>query len=327
MTESKDDQTGGILTVFGLIDPDDLGHCQPHEHLYLDATPASLHNPLLRLDRFDLSASDLRSYQQAGGRSVVDAQPVGAGRNVLMLIQLADLVPIHIIGSTGFHVPMFYDQSHWIHFTSEDRMTALFIDEIENGMYADGNENWPEIQTNSRAGIVKAAVGPNGIDDKTRRLLNAAGIAAQKTGSALMLHSEKTEDGMLAIEILQKIGFSPERMIICHADRQLDLKRHTEIAQAGVFLEYDTIRRPRYHDDKDEIYLIRQMIEKGFLDQLLLSLDTTAGRFRSYGGFIGLDYLLTEFIPALLENGLTAEQCVKMTCVNPANALKIVQHP
>jgi predicted metal-dependent phosphotriesterase family hydrolase len=68
--------------------------------------------------------------------------------------------------------------------------------------------------------------------------------------------------------------------------------------------------------------LISQMIQKGFLERILLSLDTTAGRFHYYGGETGLDYLLASFLPMMQTAGLTDSQCRQMTRDNPALALR-----
>ena len=141
-----------------------------------------------------------------------------------------------------------------------------------------------------------------------------------------MLHTEIGVGALGAIDLLGSIGLPPERIIICHVDRQAaDLEIHLKIARTGVFLDYDTIGRFKYHDDASEIHLIQQMIAAGFLEQILLSLDTTASRFASYGGEIGLDYLLRHFLPALRNAGLSTPDCLQMTCINPAKALERFQ--
>ena len=62
------------------------------------------------------------------------------------------------------------------------------------------------------------------------------------------------------------------------------------------------------------------MIEGGHLEQLLLSLDTTNQRLSTYGGEIGLDYILNAFLPALRDAGVPEEQIRSMTIENPRRA-------
>ena len=310
-------------TVLGDIDTSELGHCQPHEHVFTLNTPAARLNPALLMNRPKDSLAELVDYREAGGHSLVDAQPVGAGRDSLQLIELSRRSGIQIIASTGYHLPHYYISDHWIHQAGEDELAALFTSELSTGLFQDGKDAWPQERITAKAGLVKAAIGQQGLTEYFTRLLLAAGKAAVSQGAPLMLHTEKGIGAVDAIDLLGSIGLPPERIIICHVDRQAaDLEIHLKIARTGVFLDYDTIGRFKYHDDASEIHLIQQMIAAGFLGQILLSLDTTAGRFASYGGEIGLDYLLRRFLPALLNAGLSGQQCLQMNCKNPAKALE-----
>lgn len=311
------------MTIGGLIERENLGHCQPHEHLYIDETPAAAVNPYLRMDDLEKSTRELIQYRLSGGHSVVDAQPVGAGRNDGQLMEIAQRSQISIIASTGFHVPMFYAGDHWIHTASEEKLTELFGSELSCGMFADGRTGWPVQRSCRCAGIVKAAISSAGMTVRTCTLLRAAGRAAHAHGAPVMLHTEKGFCASAAVDLLTGLGLAPDRIIVCHADRQTqDLTPHRELAQKGVYLEYDTIGRFKYHSDVAEISLIGEMIRAGFGKQILLSLDTTANRFLSYGGEIGLHYLLVHFIPELQKAGISEEICRQLTQDNPSQALR-----
>jgi phosphotriesterase-related protein len=311
-----------ISTVLGSILPSQLGYCQIHEHVLVKDTPAAKRYPQLRMDRPDASLAELRIYQQTGGRSLVDAQPVGAGRNILGLAELSRQSQVNIVAATGFHRPMFYGPDHWIHEATVADLAALFVEELERGAYADGETNWPQEQTSIQAGLVKAAIGTEGLDLWSLRLLTAAGQAAVATGSALMLHTEAGQHAVEAIRLLSGLGLPASRIIVCHVDRQAEnLAPHLNIAKTGVYLDYDTIGRFKYHSDEAEIWLIQLMIAAGHLGQLMLALDTTAERFRSYGGSIGLDYLLKQFLPAMRNQGISSRSCNQMLIHNPAKIL------
>jgi len=58
---------------------------------------------------------------------------------------------VHIIASTGFHKLEYYDETHWIFSKDVDSLARLFIEEIENGMYLDGDEQYPCKQTEYKA--------------------------------------------------------------------------------------------------------------------------------------------------------------------------------
>ena len=53
----------------------------------------------------------------------------------------------------------------------------------------------------------------------------------------------------------------------------------------------------------------------------MLSLDTTAERMKAYGGTTGLDYLIIDFIPRLINAGLTQNDITQMMITNPAAVL------
>ena len=65
-----------IRTILGDIAPDKLGWCQCHEHLFLADGPSRKISAALYMDDYDKSLAELKLYKQAGGVSLVDAQPL-----------------------------------------------------------------------------------------------------------------------------------------------------------------------------------------------------------------------------------------------------------
>ena len=101
------------------------------------------------------------------------------------------------------------------------------------------------------------------------------------------------------------------------------LARHEEIAATGVFMEYDTITLFQFHNNADELRMLRHMADKGFLDQILISTDPETDRMKAYGSKVGIDYILEHFIPLMQLCGFSAEEIEKITRINPARALCI----
>ena len=132
-----------------------------------------------------------------------------------------------------------------------------------------------------------------------------------------MLHTERGENTLPALELCFRAGLTPERLIVCHVDRQAaDFGPHDAIAATGVYLDYDTIGRFKYHSDEEEVALLRHMCERGYAQRLLLSLDTTAQRMAAYGGEISLCYLLERFLPRLEADGFPPETLADFTVLN-----------
>lgn len=301
-----------------------LGYCQSHEHLFIADGPSARLVPALRIDDFDKTVLELNTYKNFGGVSIVDAQPIGCGRMAESLYKASVSSGINIIASTGFHKLIYYPEEHWIHTMDESKLLYLFKSEIENGMYINCDNALPTDRISAKAGIIKTASDLAGPTGTYRRLFNAAAEASRETGVPILSHIEACKGALEQVQIFNDHGVPLDSIILCHIDRKLDdFAAQFEIAKTGVYLEFDTIGRFKYHSDEEEAAFIVKMVEHGYEDRILLSLDTTRERLKSYGGSIGLDYILTNFIPLLKSYGLSDNMIEKFTISNPAKAFTI----
>lgn len=306
-----------IETVTGPVQPEELGWCQMHEHIVVHHTPMADKNPALLFDNEQKSLAELRSYYAAGGCAITDAQPVGAGRDAAMLTRLAKESGVRIIASTGYHLEGFYPENSPLRTMDKKALYDLYCSELTIGMLADGELSNARRLT-SCAGIVKAAIPEEGPTGRYATLLSAAARAAAVCDVPLMLHTEKGSHAGDAVRLCCSEGLTPHRILVCHADRQAsDFMPHDEIAEMGVYLEYDTIGRFKYHSDEDEVRLIKHIIDSGYEKKLLLSLDTTAERLGAYGGGISLNYLIKTFVPLLESAGVSKETIQTIFVRNP----------
>jgi phosphotriesterase-related protein len=349
-----------IRTVRGDIAPADLGFCQPHEHLFIAEGPVADALPALVIDDIEKTLVDVRAFCIAGGRALVDAQPVFAGRDAAALVRISKSADVHVIASTGFHKLMYYGvgpsrgmdspiksaNDDWgrggsaFLLLSEDELAGIFVSEIEDGMYAapfmagagpsSGDDNGGSLyaapadaRAAARAGQIKTALEPE-FTETHRRLFGAAARASLRTGAPFMIHVDPGAAPIGLFRLLTDLGVRPERQIYCHLDRAApDIAVHRELAAAGAYIEYDTIARPKYHTDADEARLVLGMIEAGYAGRLLMSLDVTRERLAGYGGTPGLDRLLKEFIPLLGTYGVTEEILNIIFIKNPADVYSI----
>lgn len=313
---------GDIITVLGEVSKKDLGFTQCHEHLFIQKGRSFEINSALCIDDFQTSLKELVRYKNAGGDTIVDAQPVGCGRSASILKELSMNASVNIVASTGFHKMIFYPEDHWIFKYSSDRLANLYIKELTEGMFENCDKNEPFIQTRIRAGIIKTALDVQGIKNQYEKLFMAAVDASLETNTTIMVHIEKESDPLNLAKFLIEKKIPSENIIFCHLDRTIiDRNIHKELANLGIFLEYDTIGRYKYHSDLVEAHLIKEIIEAGFENNILMSLDTTRDRMLSYGGGIGLTYILENFIPELRKQDLDDKVIMKMLINNPARAL------
>jgi phosphotriesterase-related protein len=72
-----------IRTVQGDINPEQLGPTNMHEHLIREAgTVEVLHDKDFLMDDADKAAQELADFRDHGGGGLLDAQPIGCGRNI-----------------------------------------------------------------------------------------------------------------------------------------------------------------------------------------------------------------------------------------------------
>ncbi|WP_368901196.1 phosphotriesterase [Oceanobacillus oncorhynchi] len=310
-----------IQTVQGLIPPEQLGFCHSHEHLFLaEGQPEKL-NPALRIDDYTATLSELEMFQSLGGKAIVDAQPLGCGRMEKELVKVSSQTKTHIVASTGFHKLAFYPHNHWIRTFSMEELKEVFIHELTVGMYIGTDSHLPKEYINHKAGQIKTAIDEKRMKDSEKKWFIAAAQASIETSIPIMCHTETVEQGDYLTDLYIKLGVPPRNIIVCHLDRKLDnIGAHKKIAEKGCFVEYDTIGRFKYHDDELEVEMLKQMLEWGFADAILLGLDTTRQRLKSYGGEIGLNYIIENFIPLMHRRGISQKNIEKFMIKNPAIA-------
>jgi phosphotriesterase-related protein len=172
-------------------------------------------------------------------------------------------------------------------------------------------------------------------DDKERKVLRAAAIAQKDTGVAINVHINPwTTNGLEAADILLEAGVAPDRICISHIDVENREDYVFALLKKGVYVEFDNfgkeyyIRREvrnsgygNFVHDTDRVALVKQLIDRGYLRQLLLSCDVCLKNLlHKYGGW-GYDHVLTNIVPMLEEAGVTEEQIKTMLVANPADWL------
>lgn len=313
-----------IRSILGDIEASSLKYCQCHEHLFIASGLSEKLNPVLLIDDYEKTYIEVVEYYKNGGRSIVDAQPLGCGRMAQNLLKLSRETNVHIICSTGFHKLLFYDDNHWIHNITSEEFAKLMIEEIEHGLYIDGDESYPKKQIRYQAGMIKTAVDYQGIDPIYEKYFQAAAVASKKTGIPIQCHIENAKTADKVISFFQGYNIKTNQIILAHMDRNINYKKEAINAlEKGVFLQCDTIARYKYHSDQDEINWLKSLCNAGFSKQLLIGLDTTRARLRAYGGEVGLSFILEKFIDNLLENGFDLKTIKELTVNNPQRALSI----
>jgi predicted metal-dependent phosphotriesterase family hydrolase len=309
---------GTVETVLGPVDPASLGVTDAHDHLFL-RTPAL---PGQEFDDLDAMCTEVRGARESGVGAIVEMTPIGCGRRPERLRQLSTATAVHVVAATGFHRDAHYPEGHWVHQQTAEQLARLIVADLNEGMHP---ADWEGDATPdpARAGVIKAGASYHRITRDEEPRLIAAALGSGETGAPILVHTEVGTAANEIIDLLERHGARPDRLVLAHLDRNPDPELHLDIAARGVTLGYDTPGRIKYGPDSRLLELIETLVAAGHLERLLLGLDL--GRreyFRVFGGGPGLRYLMDVFVPRL--RGRIGEAAVQQILVaNPARAFTL----
>lgn len=311
-----------IRTVLGDIRAEDLGFCHAHEHVLIRPSIGTRDNPDLLIDDVEAAVNEVGLFRDAGGSTLVDTMPLDCGRDPTGLVEVSRRTGVHIVATTGFHTPRYYEPGHWREDLAVDRIAEVLIEEITVGMDQRSHGGPYPDRLGARAGVLKVGTDDRGVDDLARRLMAAVGEAHRRTGAPILTHTERGRHGLDQIACFRSLGIDPSAVLVSHVDRNLDKGEHRELAATGAYLVYDGLSRMQYHSIEEVIELIGLVIDAGAEDRVLLGMDLALRSYRiSTGGSPGLGFVLDRFLPALRAAGFTERQVRKLGWENPACAL------
>lgn len=304
---TNDAELREVITVRGIIRPEQMGVTQTHEHLFLDAMD---HYPGYEyvIDDEDLIAEEVQEFIKRGGQTICDVTLDEIGRNPPALARLSERVGMHVLMGCGWYREFGYPKIVE-EFTSRE-LAEVLIREIEVGVG----------DTGIRAGFIgEIGTGRHFIKPAEERVFRASALAQARTGVAITTHT--TRWGSLAMEqiaMLSEFGADLDRVIIGHLGDRIGVKHLLPIAEKGVYLEVDNIGYLDYQPEYVRADNVAALVKSGFGDRVLLSEDICTLKHLKYVGGKGYGYLLEVFIPMLRERGITEEQIHQMLVTNPA---------
>jgi len=289
----------------------------------------------LQLQDEQMMIDEAMFYKKAGGDTIVELTCGGnSGRNPLGLVRIARATGLNIIMSTGFFEAFTgYEVSSVAGRTEED-LTEHMVREITVGV----------TDTGVRAGIIGEIGMAWPLSEIMRRVLRASARAQRYTGAGLNIHpplrastslprQKDHEDAVMEIiKTLDDAGAELSRIVISHVDICCFTPTfRRRLAETGCYLEYDCFGVESSLDpdfcvldtpnDVQRINDIIQLIDEGYLEQILLSCDHwTKHMLRCYGGW-GYDHILTTVVPLMRRKGMSDEQIHTLLVENPKRVL------
>ncbi|MDU2941385.1 MAG: phosphotriesterase-related protein [Enterobacteriaceae bacterium] len=285
---------------------DASGYTFAHEHLHIDLSSFK-NNIDCRLDQYDLICGEMKTLYALGVRNIIEMTNRYMGRNPQFMLDIMRDTGMNVMACTGYYQHDFYP-AHVVS-TPTEKLAQEMINEIEIGIEG----------TELKAGII-AEIGSSVdvITPDEAKMFAAAAIAHRETGRPISTHTSFSTMGLEQLALLKNHGVELSRVVIGHCDLKDNLDNIFRMIDLGAYVQFDTIGKNNYYPDEKRVAMLGEIARRGLLDHVMLSMDITRRSHLKGNGGPGFDYLLTTFVPLLLEAGFTQADVDLMLRDNPS---------
>jgi len=243
---------GKIRTVLGDIAPEEAGVTDTHDHLIRTGGIEVREHKDFLMDSVAAGAAEFGDFLKAGGKTMCCMDPIGAGRNVPKMLEIAQQFAGqgNIIMTTGFHKAHFYDtRNSFLACVPTADVVKMMVAEIEEGMDIYSYCGPVVKRVKAKAGIIKAGTGYDGIAPFEQKGLEVAAKTSLQTGCPILIHTQLGTSALEVAKILKKHGVKPERVALSHLNKNPNKYYYKEVMDQGVFLSLDGPDRVKYYPD------------------------------------------------------------------------------
>lgn len=313
-----------VNTTSGKMSLDALGKTLVHEHVLVGFPGWHLDNREPEFNRSEIVPRIVDAFQRLhdyGVRTVIDPCPMDMGRDVDICAEISQKSGINLICTTGV-----YDEkmgaAYSFAYMEPDEIADIYIKEIEDGIG----------YTGIRAGAIKIATGEGVVSDFERKMITAASRAAKATGVPIISHTENCSCGHEQIDIVTGEGVASHCLLVGHSDGRDDPAYQEALAARGAYVGFDRFGLEMIVPDQIRMKNMKNMIDKGYRDHLLLSHDTVhcflgnkvpgwsdgrADSFYDISPNWRLTHLFENIRPALVTMGVSGEDFDYIVTENP----------
>jgi len=320
-----------VRTVLGDIPAEEIGVTDAHDHLIRSGGPEIKLDINFLMDDVNAGKKEFGRFIEAGGKTMVCMDPIGCGRNVPKMLEIAEAYRDkgHIMMTTGFQKGSNYDpHTSFLATVSVEKVAEMMALEIEEGMDIH-SYNGPVVErTKAKAGLIKAGTSYRLITKLEEKAIKVAALTQKMTGCPISFHTDFGTMGLEIVEILRENGADLEHTVLCHVQRNPDRRYYERLLDTGINLCFEESNKAQYRPDTEIAENMTWLIEKGYGSQLLLGVDggrkeALASYMEPQGRAYGLEYMLTDFVPTLEYCGASKSAIKTILEENPARIFSI----
>jgi phosphotriesterase-related protein len=342
----KEQRSGKIQTVLGLVDPATLGPTLMHEHLLIDLNPPEtkvtqeseceitlcncwqinfgqqLSTRNYRLDNIEIVTEEVNEMREAGGGAIVELTVGGLKPNPSGLVEIAQSTGVPIVMGCGYYVEQY--QAKRNHERSVEDFASEMIQQLTEGAWG----------TSVKAGIIGEIGCQNPWTDLEKKVMRGALAAQKETGASISVHpGRKPTQPREVVDFIKAAGGDVSRLIIGHIDRTIfDDATLLDLADTGVTLEFDMfgwehtaypVQDVDIPNDGARIRMLRALADHGHIDRIVISHDICVQtRLRRFGGH-GYQHIFANVVPRMLRRGFMQEEIDAILVRNPRRLLTL----
>jgi len=327
MNESQSAGSEMVNTVLGPVPADELGVVAVHEAL-LSVVPGAQYAPDITIDRsevFEILATKLADFRDAGGRTIVDSTGMFHGRDLKLYEALSRTAGVHIVASTGlgpeemlggyFLTPQTNPPTPW----PAEKFADLFTKEVTEGMVV------PRVERRAAAGLVTTTADRKGMTPTEESLFRGSARTALATGIPMSIRYGADALHDLGIVLDEKLP--ADRVLVGGLDRTdaVAAGAALDVAHRGAFVGLDHVGRDNdgYVTDRERAALVLELVQAGHGHRVLLSSSAIGVSKGEPGDDLPFAHVLSTFVPLLKSQGLADDDVHRILVDNPRNLLTV----
>ncbi|GMC04611.1 hydrolase [Enterococcus thailandicus] len=281
-----------------------------HEHTTIDLSRLKNIDDT-NLNCFEETVSEYKKLYNKGVRNIVDVTNMDMKRNPAYVQKVAELSGINVVQATGFYQDKFLPE--FVTDATIDELTEFMVNEIEHGIAG----------TAIKAQIIgEIGTSKNLMLKREQKVFTASVIEQEQTNVPITTHTTLGTYGHEQVAFFKEQHANLEKIVIGHVDLTGDINYILEMLDQGVYVEFDTVGKENYQPDLVRAKMLKEIERRGYEDKVFLSMDITRKSNLTYQGGIGYSYLLDQFVPLALENGVSEQFIQKMLRFNPQTFMK-----
>lgn len=299
-----------VVTVKGPVSPDDLGITLMHEHLIVDLYEF-LNSYDYIIDDEALLTEEVMYFKTCGGGTIVDVTNIGARRDPRAALRISEATGLHVVLGSGWYREKVYPD--YVFQKMPNELARIIVKDLTEGIE----------DTGIRAGLIGEIGTERGyMTPAAERVFRAGARAHRETGALISTHTTHLgELATLHLDLFEEEGVDLTRVVIGHVGDYRGIDDLLPIVERGATVQFDHVGWPEVQKDEQRAKNVRQLVDRGHLERVVVSLDMCRRSFWHWFGGKGYDFVIKSFVPMLKEAGLSDQQVNTILVDNPKKLL------